>query len=87
MINHLDKVREEKNKHNKDNPEEYEDSDSDFEELMMEDKAIEEDIKSAIFDTFGVMFKTHKSKCGGLIDTLFNDCIPNYLRDEADIEK
>ena len=45
-----------------------------------------EDIQTEIIDIFGILLKTHKSKCNYILDQIIKNIIPTFLKSEKFIE-
>ena len=54
---------------------------------MEEENEMEDDLQLSLSEAFGSLFKTHKTHCGQLLTTLFNDLLPEYLSQDAPFVK
>lgn len=57
------------------------------EELKMQEEEFEDQLQVSVTEVFGALFKTHKDQCGMLLKTLFEDLLPDYLKEDASVLK
>ena len=84
MINNSDKRKLINDDYTKDNiHNQGENIDHEDYELMELENENEDEFQIAISEIFGSLFRTHKEHCGALCKTLFDDILPEYLREDS----
>lgn len=70
-------------KYNEENEKDDDEYDEQNRMFMEEENDMEDDLQLTISEAFGSLFKTHKHHCSTLLNSLFEDLLPEYLNDSA----
>ncbi|CAI2377948.1 unnamed protein product [Moneuplotes crassus] len=87
MISKSDRRKDLNNKFHNENGQGESEIDEMNRGFLDEENQEEDDLQISISETFGVIFKTHKNKCGVLASNLLSDLVSSYIDENASFAK